>query len=619
MAFTLKKFFIVDKFYCDGITSNGTKCTKRPQRCYECSECTKKFCNLCIIGYDDNFNRGHCQRCYGRGAITERQMESSGVTASHPNTSLTSGQNCLETGKPKSNRSQTEDHLRKSRRQASSLSEENGSKLFNKHLEKVSQIYYDSEEDRYELSWDGAVNKMVVSKHYVEDHLLYHFPGFIQEIRNRVGEWYQKGELFQMIQLRGKTFSDEHMKKTYCDLLTIEWTHMKNNDTSNVLDISLKSEGQRSEEEGSVIKEEKIIDHIPEYYIWRWISALKRSNKESILFETLRTALKQTGQWIPIGKYPELKRPNVERKHSIPPSYCIQSSKFKDRCMMRSLINAFFYIGDVSLVTMLKTKIDYFYQAGGEAPYVLRLLNEKCGFNPRKIKVEKEDSLLFFNKRSGWPTLCILSSRNYGISHAITIVDDYIFDSTLPNAIPKSKENLHCCCSQAEPRRMYMGFEKFHLVVRFLRPYRMNFFFIKKALISAVSQLDEPADGLLKAVESHSITEAYINKNRLGEELDNIIKKSKLAHWKLKRSNKTSKITNEANATTKHIKVWITRTEYNDEFNVFVTCKGYYFDGRNEVGQAIAGTEMTEKFGVEVEETVTLYEFSRMREEHSFL
>ena len=164
-----------------------------------------------------------------------------------------------------------------------------------------------------------------------------------------------------------------------------------------------------------------------------------------------------------------------------------------------------------------------------------------------------------------------------------------------------------------------MGFEKFHLVVRFLRPYRMNFFFIKKALISAVSQLDEPADGLLKAVESHSITEAYINKNRLGEELDNIIKKSKLAHWKLKRSNKTSKITNQANATTKHIKVWITRTEYNDEFNVFVTCKGYYFDGRNEVGQAIAGTEMTEKFGVEVEETVTLYEFSRMREEHSFL
>lgn len=269
MAFTLKKFFIVDKFYCDGITSNGTKCTKRPQRCYECSECTKKFCNLCIIGYDDNFNRGHCQRCYGRGAITERQMESSGVTASHPNTSLTSGQNCLETGKPKSNRSQTEDHLRKSRRQASSLLEENGSKVFNKHLEKVSQIYYDSWEDRYELSWDGAVNKMVVSKHYVEDHLLYHFPGFIQEIRNRVGEWYQKGELFQMIQLRGKTFSDEHMKKTYCDLLTIEWTHMKNNDTSNVLDISLKSEGQRSEEEGSVIKEEKIIDHIPEYYIWR--------------------------------------------------------------------------------------------------------------------------------------------------------------------------------------------------------------------------------------------------------------------------------------------------------------------------------------------------------------
>jgi hypothetical protein len=62
-------------------------------------------------------------------------------------------------------------------------------------------------------------------------------------------------------------------------------------------------------------------------------------------------------------------------------------------------------------------------------------------------KVNKIPNFNILEYRSMWPTLCVLEST-FDISiHAITTVENFIFDSNLTAAIDLSKESLDWCCS----------------------------------------------------------------------------------------------------------------------------------------------------------------------------
>ena len=54
------------------------------------------------------------------------------------------------------------------------------------------------------------------------------------------------------------------------------------------------------------------------------------------------------------------------------------------------------------------------------------------------------DSLV--NEKSPWPTIIIPWGRDGSISHAITIIDDLIFDSTQEKAMKLTKESLDWIC-----------------------------------------------------------------------------------------------------------------------------------------------------------------------------
>ena len=51
------------------------------------------------------------------------------------------------------------------------------------------------------------------------------------------------------------------------------------------------------------------------------------------------------------------------------------------------------------------------------------------------------------NDRTMWPTLCILKGDDNSTNHAVTIVEDYIFDSNNSYALPLNESTLNWCCS----------------------------------------------------------------------------------------------------------------------------------------------------------------------------
>jgi hypothetical protein len=62
-------------------------------------------------------------------------------------------------------------------------------------------------------------------------------------------------------------------------------------------------------------------------------------------------------------------------------------------------------------------------------------------------KVNKTPNFNVLEDRSMWPTLCVLESTSEISIHAITTMENFIFDSNLTAAIDLSKESLDWFCS----------------------------------------------------------------------------------------------------------------------------------------------------------------------------
>ena len=84
-----------------------------------------------------------------------------------------------------------------------------------------------------------------------------------------------------------------------------------------------------------------------------------------------------------------------------------------------------------------------------------------------------------------WPTLCILHSSDGGLSHAVTVVDNYIFDSTTYRAMVINKENLDWCCGTDYYEAQFVGVYKAY---RFIHASASSHILIRKRedIVSAI-------------------------------------------------------------------------------------------------------------------------------------
>ena len=59
-----------------------------------------------------------------------------------------------------------------------------------------------------------------------------------------------------------------------------------------------------------------------------------------------------------------------------------------------------------------------------------------------------------------YPTTVQLLGEDGGVGHAVTIARGWIFDATLPRALPLSRASLDACCSRAQGRVAYVCVER---------------------------------------------------------------------------------------------------------------------------------------------------------------
>jgi hypothetical protein len=82
--------------------------------------------------------------------------------------------------------------------------------------------------------------------------------------------------------------------------------------------------------------------------------------------------------------------------------------------------------------------------------------------NPRSWVGDIWDEYDILKDYHHYPVVLQLQDRDGGIQHAITVVDDYIFDSNCDYALPRTQKALDWCCStdfcDSTFQRVYRGY-----------------------------------------------------------------------------------------------------------------------------------------------------------------
>jgi len=149
---------------------------------------------------------------------------------------------------------------------------------------------------------------------------------------------------------------------------------------------------------------------------------------------------------------------------NVPRSYRMQPFG-ENSCVFTSLVNALHYIGDYVARDVLMRHLPLSLDPSNFTEYA----NTRCGManrvfndNVRGYTIKKEENIdILMMNDDVWPKLCVLRGDDGSTSHAVTVVENYIFDGSCPHAIPLNKKNLDWCCSSEQfPHVKYKNIAK---------------------------------------------------------------------------------------------------------------------------------------------------------------
>jgi hypothetical protein len=195
---------------------------------------------------------------------------------------------------------------------------------------------------------------------------------------------------------------------------------------------------------------------IPRYYLKRWelsCEKAKMPGTQNEYINVLAEAIDNANRWIEIPQgsskknYFSLDFGTVH--HHLPKSFRIQPPS-ENSCIFNSLVNALHYINDYEardlvLVELNKSLeyVEYRDVAKTRRAFAAYVMNYCVKGYTAKLLT----NLNVLTDRTMWPTLCILKGDDNSTNHAVTIVENYIFDSNNSYALPLNESTLDWCCS----------------------------------------------------------------------------------------------------------------------------------------------------------------------------
>jgi len=311
---------------------------------------------------------------------------------------------------------------------------------------------------------------MPINAKLLEDRLLFFFKDTMRRVNLNARRklWIPLDDtVAEFINEHGRTFANDELFDIMCVCESKEWSYMKfntwnqrrlSNDMKYILTDSKKEAKKKNVCWISLTNDRSSneVPFAPLYFLLNWkhtCNVDRDENHPNEVEQLLEKAKMNAGDWIEIdaGSSRRIGQGNSfrYRNRSLPRSYRIQPYG-ENSCVVNSLLNAFHYINDWEARDILKNEIatslsysSYKCFAKGRREFAAYLVNFKVkGYVTSYMK-----QFDILNNRSIWPTLCILKGSDESVNHAVTIVEDYIFDSNCPYALQLTRENLDWCCN----------------------------------------------------------------------------------------------------------------------------------------------------------------------------
>jgi len=127
-------------------------------------------------------------------------------------------------------------------------------------------------------------------------------------------------------------------------------------------------------------------------------------------------------------------------------------------CVVTSLANAFMYINDANKAHTLMRNKEMSLQSNRRLQFVANLMHTM------NYKVTRLSDFDILTNTSKWPTVCGLLGSDGGMTHAVAVCGEVLFDGNVTFALVLNRENLNWCCGAEGVAVEYV---KVHLGYRF--------------------------------------------------------------------------------------------------------------------------------------------------------
>jgi len=320
-------------------------------------------------------------------------------------------------------------------------------------------------------------------QHLVEKVLFHFFPDEIQKFRDKYfhnKKWYNIGnELRKHIKLHANCFLNDNLLAALYVCESKEWHYFKYNfvyqwsekyeelppaafglkhDLVDEITEKLKSRlTPFSWISLTNDKSEVQVPFVPMYFLCKWqlncsIQALKKGRDSNEYDKLINKGMKCSNTWIEIDAGALKQRAyntSIYSSMNLPKSYRLHPLG-ENSCIITSLINAMHYINDIKARDILVGNIskslshdEYGQHANTRRGFCAVVMNDEVmGYITKTLH-----HFDILKNRSMWPRICVLKGSDEGINHAVTVVEDYIFDGNTHVALPLMKENLDWCCA----------------------------------------------------------------------------------------------------------------------------------------------------------------------------
>lgn len=283
---------------------------------------------------------------------------------------------------------------------------------------------------------------------------------------------------------RGECYSNDSRFASFDKLEQHQWSYMKlctfqnRKYTTNCQLVDLKADFKAGTYHISLADSARSIyvNYVPRFYLCRWHRFCEKFKSPSQVndFDNLfRKASNNPNKWVRMdaGRFRcSVHREDTMYEMTTLPTIYRKQTVGESSCVFASLISALHYIHDFQerdlLLNKIQSSLDFNHLASegtmNRENYASKILNRDGKYKCITIK-----SFDILQNRSMWPTLCILKGSDGSVTHAVTVVNNYIFDSSCNTAMHLTKENLDWCCGSDYGEAKFVAVEVAHRFVKY--------------------------------------------------------------------------------------------------------------------------------------------------------